>query len=432
MRFVDLIQKKKEGLSLTREELHFFIQGYVKKEIPDYQVSAFLMAICFQSMSKQETAWLCEEMLHSGNQMDLSFIQGVICDKHSTGGVGDKTSLVIAPLIAACGGKIAKMSGRGLGHTGGTLDKLESIPDFQISIAQDAFVNQVKEIGLAIISQSDTLVPADKMLYALRDVSATVDSVPLIASSIMSKKIASGADCILLDVKYGEGAFMKDKESARALAQEMIDIGTYFNKDTRAVISDMNQPLGRAIGNSLEVQEAILTLQGRGPKDFTQLCMHSAAIMLLQAHLVETKQDADELLQQSITTGKALEKFKSMISAQHGNSEVVNDFNLFAKASFITPITATSTGYLHQLHAMQIGMLAMQLGAGRMTKDDIIDPSVGIVLEKKIGDVISHEDVLAYVHSNAPLSNSWIHSFINCYEIHEEFIKQPNFMEEIM
>ena len=306
MRMVDLIELKKNNHELTKEQIHFIIKGYNDGNIPDYQMSAFLMAICFNGLSKHETAILTDEMLHSGEIIDLSEIAGVKVDKHSTGGVGDKTSLVLGPMVAACGVKVAKMSGRGLGHTGGTLDKLESIPGLQIQISKDDFIKQVNEIGIAIIGQSATLVPADQKMYALRDVTATVDCIPLIASSIMSKKLASGSDTILLDVKYGEGAFMQTKEEAKRLAQTMIEIGQHLGKDTRAAISNMNQPLGKAIGNSLEVIEAIDTLNGSGPEDLLNLCLEAGSHMLVQAKKCKNEESALKMLKRVIDTGQAL------------------------------------------------------------------------------------------------------------------------------
>lgn len=418
MRFVDLIEKKKNGYSLTPEEIHFFIEGYVAGRIPDYQVSAFLMAVCFQSMEEEETACLCKEMLESGDQVDLSSCGGVLCDKHSTGGVGDKTSLALIPMVAACGLKVAKMSGRGLGHTGGTLDKLESIPGFQTSLSMHAFLQQIKEIGLAIISQSASLVPADKMLYALRDVTATVDSIPLIAASIMSKKLACGSDCILLDVKYGEGAFMKDVQSAKKLAKEMIAIGTHFHKDTKAMISSMEEPLGNAIGNALEVKEAILSLQGKGPADFMELCLEAGSIMLLQGKMAKDKEEAYRKLEAAVSSGAALEKLREMIAAQHGDVSVIDHTDCLPQAKLVLPIYASQEGYIHRIHAMRIGTLAMRLGAGRLTKDDIIDPAAGIVLQKKSSDIIEKGAVLAYVHTNRELEEGWLQEFYECYEIH--------------
>lgn len=323
MRMVDLIELKKNNHELTKEQIHFIIKGYNDGNIPDYQMSAFLMAICFNGLSKHETAILTDEMLHSGEIIDLSEIAGVKVDKHSTGGVGDKTSLVLGPMVAACGVKVAKMSGRGLGHTGGTLDKLESIPGLQIQISKDDFIKQVNEIGIAIIGQSATLVPADQKMYALRDVTATVDCIPLIASSIMSKKLASGSDTILLDVKYGEGAFMQTKEEAKRLAQTMIEIGQHLGKDTRAAISNMNQPLGKAIGNSLEVIEAIDTLNGSGPEDLLNLCLEAGSHMLVQAKKCKNEESALKMLKRVIDTGQALDKFKEMVKYQHGMMSIL-------------------------------------------------------------------------------------------------------------
>lgn len=431
MRFVDLIEKKKAGHPLSKEELHFFIQGYIHGEIPDYQVSALLMAICFTSMNSQETAWLCEEMINSGDRLDLSSCGGVVCDKHSTGGVGDKTTLALAPMVAACGVKIAKMSGRGLGHTGGTLDKLEAIPGLKIEQTQEAFLKQVKNIGLAIISQSNQLVPADKLLYALRDVTATVDSIPLIASSIMSKKIACGADCILLDVKYGNGAFMKDADSAKQLAEEMIAIGKHFHKDTKAIISNMQEPLGNAIGNALEVKEAILTLQGKGPDDFSELCLQAGSIMLKQAQIANDD-TARAMLLETIQSGRALQTFKDMVNAQHGDVAVIDNLELLPKAKYVFPLLAKDTGFLHELHAEKLGLLAMHLGAGRATKDDTINPSVGIVLNKKIGQQVKQNEILAYVHANQELSKEWIRDFYSCYKIDAQKINPLSIIHEII
>lgn len=415
MRFVDIIEKKKEKASLTKEELHFFIDGYVKGTIPDYQVSALLMAIYFNGMDAQETACLCEEMLYSGDVMDLSAISGVKCDKHSTGGVGDKTSLFLAPMVAACGAKVAKMSGRGLGHTGGTLDKAESIEGFRVDLNEQEFLEQVNTIGLAIIGQTQRLVPADKKLYALRDVTATVNSIPLIASSIMSKKLAAGSDTILLDVKYGEGAFMETAQKAEELAETMIAIGKHFHKDVRAMISSMNQPLGNAIGNALEVKEAIATLKGEGPQDFTELCLKAGSIMLQQAHLANSESQARAMLMEVIKNGKAFEKLIAMVQAQGGNVEQIKHPETLPKAKAIFEVKALCDGYVKELHALQLGTLAMQLGAGRMVKEDRIDPSVGIVLNKKDGDYVQTGDVLAYVHSNHPLAKQWLQDFYDAY-----------------
>lgn len=426
MRFIDLIEKKKQGQALSKEEIEFWIQGYVKGEIPDYQVSALCMAIYFQGMNAQETAWLCEAMLYSGDTIDLSSITGRKCDKHSTGGVGDKTSLSLAPMVAACGAKVAKMSGRGLGHTGGTLDKVESIDGFNITLEESAFIKQVNEIGLALIGQTQSLVPADKLLYALRDVTGTVNSIPLIASSIMSKKLAAGADTILLDVKFGEGAFMPTPEKAEELAKAMIEIGKHFGKDTRAMISNMSQPLGNAIGNALEVKEAIETLQGKGPKDFTELCLQAGSIMLVQTQAAKTQEEARVLLQASIEQGTALEKLKDMVAYQGGNIEQIMHPEVLPQAKEIVEITAKESGYVKELHALQLGTLAMQLGAGRRTKEDTIDHAVGIVLNKKDGDEVNVGDVLAYVHTNTALDQAWINEFYATYTFSQEPVeKQP-------
>ena len=419
MRFVETIEKKKAGKALSKAEIYHWIQGYCNGEIPDYQVSALCMAICFQGMDSQETAWLCEAMLHSGEQLDLSSIGGCICDKHSTGGVGDKTSLALAPMVAACGAKIAKMSGRGLGHTGGTLDKLESITSFRIVQNEQDFIRQVNEINLAIIGQSDRLVPADRLLYALRDVSGTVDSIPLIASSIMSKKLASGADTILLDVKYGEGAFMPT-------ANAMIAIGKHFHKDTRAMITNMDQPLGMAIGNALEVKEAVAVLQGRGPHDVTQLCIEAGSIMLMQAKLADDKQTAQALLQEVIADGKAFTKLKEMCSCQGGDVNQLEHLELLPQAKHIIELPSKQSGYLSRLHAQKLGIAAMQLGAGRATKTDQIDHAAGIVLRHKVGDFIAQGEVLAEVHTNTELSNEWIEAFYDAVAYSDEKIEaQP-------
>ncbi len=423
MRFVELIEKKKAGKSFTKAEIDFWIEGYCKGDIPDYQVSALCMAICFQGMDRQETAWLCEAMLNSGSRMDLSDISGCICDKHSTGGVGDKTSLALAPMVAACGAKVAKMSGRGLGHTGGTLDKLESISDFKIVQKEADFIKQVNEINLAIIGQSKMLVPADRLLYGLRDVTATVDSIPLIASSIMSKKLASGADTILLDVKYGKGAFMLTLEKAQELAKTMISIGAHFHKDTRAVITSMNQPLGRAIGNVLELKEAIDTLQGKGPKDFTQLCMEMGSIMLMQANIAQDKKTASEMLHEAISSGKAFEKLKEMCAYQGGDVKQLENPNLLPKAKHIVPMPSLHEGYIKGLHAQQLGIAAMRLGAGRATKQDQINHAVGIVLQHKTGDYVKQGDCLAFIHTDSELSEEWKHDFYEAISYSKESVE---------
>lgn len=420
MRFLDIIEKKKEGLALEKEEIDFWIKEYVAQRVPDYQVSALLMAIYFQGMNAQETANLCEAMLYSGDRIDLSKIAGRKADKHSTGGVGDKTSLSLAPMVAACGLKVAKMSGRGLGHTGGTLDKVESIDGFSITLSEETFIQQVNTIGLALIGQTQSLVPADKMLYALRDVTGTVNSIPLIASSIMSKKLAAGADTILLDVKFGEGAFMPTPEKAEELARAMIAIGTHFGKDTKAMISNMNQPLGNAIGNALEVKEAIATLQGEGPADFTTLCLEAGSIMLLQNKIATTKEEALQLLKSSIQNGTALEKLKAMVVYQGGSVDQIEHPEKLPQAKEVIAMRSLKAGYIQELHALELGNLAMRLGAGRQVKEDVIDPAVGIVLQKKDGDYVQKGDILAYVHTNTALPDAWCKDFYQAFVLTDQ------------
>lgn len=432
MRFVDIIEKKRNGQELTTDEISFFIEGYVKDTIPDYQVSALLMAIYFQGMNTVEIAALTQAMLYSGDVIDLNEIDGIKCDKHSTGGVGDKTSLALAPMVAACGGKVAKMSGRGLGHTGGTLDKVEAISGFTIELDEQSFIHQVNEIGLALIGQTKQVVPADKKLYALRDVTATVPSIPLIASSIMSKKLASGADTILLDVKYGEGAFMKDAASAKELAQTMIDIGTHLGRDTKAMISNMNQPLGNAIGNALEVLEAIETLQNKGPEDFTTLCIEAGAIMLVQSKLATTIVEAKKMLKESIENGTALEKLRQMVIAQGGDVSQIDHPETLPQAKIKVEVLSKESGYVADLHALELGTLAMQLGAGRETKDDVINFAVGIVLHKKVGDFVNEGDSLATIYTDFELSSDWLSRFYKTYKYSDVEIRTKGLIEEIL
>ena len=417
MTMVEIIELKKNNHVLTKEQIHFVIDGYCNNKIPDYQMSAFLMTICFNGLSKQEIFLLTDEMINSGKIMDLSKIKGIKVDKHSTGGVGDKTTLVVGPLVAACNVPVAKMSGRGLGHTGGTLDKLEAIPGFDIHLDESDFIKQVNEIQLAIIGQSKEFALADQKIYALRDVTATVDCMPLIASSIMSKKIASGSDAILLDIKYGNGAFMKNIDEAEKLAQTMIEIGKYFNKDTRAIISNMDQPLGNTIGNSLEVIEAINTLKGKGPKDLLELCLKTASLMLLQAKRCKDEVEAMALLKEVLESGKALNKLKEMVSYQHGDVRYIDNPDLFKLAKNIIPIKAKTNGYVKKLDAKALGIISMKLGGGRLTKDDVIDHSVGIVLNKKIGDKCSCNDVLAYLYVNKEIEETLIDEVYNAYQI---------------
>ena len=395
----DIILKKRANLPLTDEEIRFVIDGYVKGEIPDYQVSALLMTIVFNGMNARELGTLTLAMAQSGNMVDLSDIDGITVDKHSTGGVGDKTTLIIAPLVAACGGKVAKMSGRGLGHTGGTIDKMESIPNLKVSLEQDAFINQVNKIGLAVIGQSEGLAPADKKLYALRDVTGTVDSIPLIASSVMSKKLASGAQAILLDVKVGSGAFMKNIEDARALAKAMVDIGKENGRSVKAVLTDMDRPLGHDIGNALEIREVIDTLKGHGPEDLTHECIIMAAHMLVLSHICDYE-TALSRVQEALDSGAALERLRMMIDAQDGDSRVIDDESLLAIGKFTYDVTAPQDGYITYMNTEQCGIASVMLGAGRTVKDGPIDYSAGIVMHKKTGDAVSMGERIATLYAS--------------------------------
>ena len=432
MRFIDIINKKRDKMELTREEIQFWIDGVVNGSIPDYQTSSLLMAIVLNGMTETETANLAESMMYSGDVLDLSNIPGIKADKHSTGGVGDKTSMALGPMVAACGLKVAKMSGRGLGHTGGTLDKLESIEGFNCFISEEQFMKQVEEIGISIIGQTADLVPADKKLYALRDVTGTVRSIPLIASSIMSKKLASGSNTILLDVKYGEGAFMRTVEEAVELAEAMISIGNNLGRNTVAMITDMNQPLGNTIGNSLEVIEAVETLKGHGPKDFTELCMQAGEIMLIQGKICNNEEDARKMLEEAIESGKAFEKFKEMVKAQGGNTEVLDDTSLLPKSKNITEIKSLKDGYVEKIHSEQLGILAMYLGAGRETKEDDINHGVGLVINCKKGDEIKAGDVICYVHHDEPLSDEWIKKLYEAFVISEMYVGVDPLIQKIL
>ena len=400
MRMYDLIMKKRNGGTLSRDEIFFMIEGYTKGNIPDYQMSAMMMAIYFNGMDEKETAALTMAMAESGDQLDLSGIQGIKVDKHSTGGVGDKTSLALTPMVSACGVKIAKMSGRGLGHTGGTIDKLESFQGFSTSLSEEAFIDQVNRIGISIIGQTKNLAPADKKLYALRDVTATVDNMSLIASSIMSKKLAAGADAIVLDVKTGSGAFMKEEADAMLLAGEMMTIGKNAGRKMMAVISDMDQPLGNAVGNALEVKEAIETLKGHGPADFTELCMILGSCMLMVAEIAENEQQAREMLKEAVDSGKALDKLAELVEAQGGDKRMVYETDLLPKASSITPLLSEKDGYVEKIQCDEVGICSLILGGGRETKESVIDLSVGIVLTKKVGSHVKAGEPLAYIHSN--------------------------------
>ena len=407
MRMYDIILKKRANLPLSDKEIRFVIDGYVNGEIPDYQVSALLMTIVFNGMNARELGTLTLAMAQSGNMVDLSNIDGITVDKHSTGGVGDKTTLIIAPLVAACGGKVAKMSGRGLGHTGGTIDKMESIPNLKVSLEKDAFINQVNKIGLAVIGQSEGLAPADKKLYALRDVTGTVDSIPLIASSVMSKKLASGAQAILLDVKVGSGAFMKNIEDARELAKAMVDIGKGNGRSIKAILTDMDRPLGHAIGNALEISEVIDTLKGHGPEDLTHECIIMAAHMLVLSHMCDYE-TALNRVQQALDSGAALERLRLMIEAQGGDSRVIDDESILIIGQFTYDVIAPQDGYIIHMNTEQCGIASVMLGAGRTVKDGPIDYSAGILMHKKTGDSVTVGECIAtlYASDESLLSNA--------------------------
>lgn len=400
MKAIDIIKKKRDGFELNKNEIEFVIDGYTEDAIPDYQMSALLMAIYFQKMSKLETAFLTQAIINSGETINLDKIKGIKVDKHSTGGVGDKTTIALAPIVACLGAPLAKMSGRGLGHTGGTLDKLESIPGFSTSLEKNQFIDNVNFSKIAIAGQTGKITPADKKLYALRDVTATVDNISLIASSIMSKKLASGADAIVLDVKTGSGAFMKSLHESFSLAKEMVDIGNEMGKNTIAVITDMDQPLGRAVGNSLEVIEAIETLKGNGPQDFYELCLNLGVQMLILAEITDNADTAKRMINNCISDGSALDKLRELIDNQGGNSNVIYDYSLFKQAQYKTDVNSDSNGYIKSINAELIGRAALALGAGRETKESIIDLSAGLILNKKIGDQVTIDEVLATVHHN--------------------------------
>lgn len=421
MRMYDLIEKKKSGKELSTEEIRFMIEGFTDGSIPDYQMSAMTMAICFQGMNERETVDLTLAMRDSGDVLDLSKISGIKVDKHSTGGVGDKTSLALTPIVAALGVPVAKMSGRGLGHTGGTIDKLECFPGFTTGISEETFLKNVNEIGIAIAGQTANLAPADKKLYALRDVTATVDQMSLIASSIMSKKLASGSDAIVLDVKTGNGAFMKKYEDSVALAKAMVSIGTMAGKKTAAVITDMDQPLGLAVGNSSEVIEAIETLRGRGPEDFKQVVFALGGLMLQFAGRAANQEEAMQLMQSVIDDGSALEKFAEFIRAQGGDASYVYDTSLFPKAAYCMEIKAKDSGFVHRILAEEVGIACMTLGGGRETKESEIDLSVGILLHKKNGDSVKDGETLAVIYGNdKEKMNLAAGKVFHAYEISQE------------
>ena len=412
MRAVDLIQKKRDGQELTTAEIKWLVEGYVAGTVPDYQMSAFAMAVYFKGMTTREISDLTMNMVKTGQEFDLSAIDGVKVDKHSTGGVGDKVTLILAPLVASFGVPVAKMSGRGLGHTGGTIDKLESIKGYQVERSQEDFIRQVQDIGVSVIGQSDQLVKADKLLYALRDVTATVDTIPLIASSVMSKKIAAGADAILLDVTVGEGAFMKTVDEARKLAQTMVDLGKAVGRKTVAVITDMSQPLGRAIGNRLEILEAIEILQGKGREDISHFICELAQIMLGLADVEKTIKE----IRQHLENGQALAKFEEMVAAQGGDLE---DLYRPVKVAHVVEIPAQDTGVISALPAMEFGLYAMRLGAGRAVKSDDLDYETGIVFEKKVGDSVQKGEIVAKVYTNGKISSELVTEFQKYVKIND-------------
>jgi len=426
MRMYDLIMKKRDGGTFTKDEIDFIISSYTKDYIPDYQMSALLMAIYFNGMTNEETAHMTMAMAHSGDVLDLSEIRGIKVDKHSTGGVADTTTLVLAPLVAACGAPVAKMSGRGLGHTGGTIDKLESIPGMRVELSEREFIDNVNKHGIAVVGQSSNLTPADKKLYALRDVTATVDSIPLIASSIMSKKIASGADGIVLDVKVGRGAFMKDIESAKKLANLMVEIGNSVGRKTVAHVTNMDEPLGLAIGNSLEVVEAIDVLKGNGSKDLIDVCMVLGADMLTIAGVAKDTDEAKKMMEEALASGKALEKFREFIKAQGGDERIVDDLSLLPQAKYVEAWVADEDLYIKDLYALDLGLIAMRLGAGRSTKEDAIDLSVGIMLGGKIGDFIKKGQPIATVYANDKNKLDWAMNEIKKYIlVSGQYVERP-------
>jgi len=433
VRMVDLIAKKRDGKELTRQEIDFIVEEYTRGGIPDYQMSAWAMAVFFRGMTPAETAHLTMAMARSGDTVDLSRIRGVKVDKHSTGGVGDKTTLVVAPLVAAAGVPVAKMSGRGLGHTGGTIDKLESIPGFAAELSPDAFVEQVNRIGIAVVGQTGNLTPADKKLYSLRDVTATVNSVPLIASSVMSKKIAAGADAIVLDVKAGSGAFMKTVGEAWKLASAMVDIGRSVGRRTVAVISNMDQPLGLAVGNALEVREAVDALRGEGPEDLTRLALTLGAHMVVLGGKAGSFKEGYEMLEKILKSGKALEKFRQFVAAQGGNPDVADrPAELLPKAPYRITVPSPADGFVHGIQAEEIGLAAMTLGAGRATKESSIDPAVGIVLAKKIGDPVRRGEILAILHAGREDVTDIRQRVERAFDIRPERRKKPRLIHGVV
>ncbi len=432
MKISEIIMKKRDGGVLTKEEIQFFIDGIVSGSIADYQASALLMAIYIRGMNEEETSNLTMSMRDSGDVIDLSPIKGIKVDKHSTGGVGDKTTFIIAPIVAACKVPVAKMSGRGLGFTGGTVDKMESIPGFRTSLEKEEFINQVNEIGISVIGQTGHIAPADKILYALRDVTATVDNFSLISGSIMSKKLAAGSDKIVLDVKCGDGAFMEDEERAKALGTMMCKIGEAAGKHTVAVITDMNQPLGYNVGNSLEIIEAIDVLKGKGPKDITELAISLSAIMLKLGEMVDSVEEGRMMATEAITSGKALAKVKEFIAAQGGNPDVVDDYSLFPEPQASIEVTAKNDGYISQIHCKCIGLASQSTGAGREKKEDALDLSAGIKLAKKLGDSVKKGDLLATIYGDKSKIEVAAKQVEDAFEISDEKVEIPKLIKEII
>ena len=429
----ELLAKKRDGGALSAEEIEFMIQGYTRGEIPDYQMSAMCMAILLRGMTEQETLDLTMAMMHSGETLDLSPIRGVKADKHSTGGVGDKTILILCPMVAATGLKIAKMSGRGLGHTGGTIDKLESFPGFTTAISEETFFKNVNDIGIAIMGQTADLVPADKKIYALRDVTGTVPSIPLIVSSIMSKKLASGADVIVLDVKCGDGAFMKTEEQAEVLARGLTKVGRLAGRKCAAVITDMDQPLGSAVGNALEVKEAIAVLRGEEKGDLLELCLTLGGCMMAEAGIVWSVEEAKLELLQTIESGSALRKLAAMVEAQGGDASAIYDTSLLPQAKVQMEARAEKSGYVRRIQAEKIGLISMHLGGGRATKESSIDLSVGVVLHKKVGDAVTVGESLGTIHaSSEEKAQEAAKMLLDCFELVDEPVRRPALIKQII
>ncbi len=433
MRMYDIIHKKRDGGALTKEEIRYFVEGYTKGEIPDYQVSALLMAIFLNKMNRRETVDLTEAVMHSGDTVDLSSIAGIKVDKHSTGGVGDKTTILLGPMVAACGVPVAKMSGRGLGHTGGTLDKLESIGGFMVEVSSEDFIRQVNEVGLAVIGQSRNIAPADKKLYGLRDVTATVDDVSLIAASVMSKKLAAGSDAIVLDVKVGSGAFVKTVEGAIELGQIMVDIGDGMGRAVIAVVTGMDQPLGYAVGNALEVKEAIATLRGEGPQDLRELCLRLGGMMVYQGGKAATPEEGSELVLDALRSGAAFEKLKAFVAAQGGDVTQIESPEQLPGARIIEPVLSLKDGHVAHIQSDEVGISATILGAGRETLDSVIDHGAGIVLVKKVGDAVKKGEVLAYLHTNSDQRLEEARErLLSAYQIQDEDVPSPKLIHAIV